>query len=62
MGDLVNLRTGRKRAQRKRDEAQAASSRLAHGEPKQKREFAAAREAKASRDLDAHRIDKGDDR
>ena len=62
MGDLINLRTVRKRGQRKRDEAQAASNRLTHGQPKQQRDLAAAREAKANRDLDGHRIDKGDGR
>jgi uncharacterized protein DUF4169 len=62
MGDLINLRTARKRTQRKREEAQAATNRLAHGQPKQQRELAAAQEAKASHLLDGHRIDKGDRR
>ena len=62
MAELVNLRSFRKRAKRKQDEARANANRLAHGQPKGARESAAAQEAKANRDLDGHRIDKGDDR
>ena len=62
MADLINLRTVRKQAKRKQDEARANANRLAHGQPKTVRKLAAAQEAKASRDLDGHRIDKGDDR
>lgn len=62
MAELVNLRTVRKQAQRKRDEARANANRLAHGQPKAARELAAAQKAKTSRDLDGHRIDKGDGR
>ena len=37
MADLVNLRTARKQAQRRRAEQKAASNRLAYGRPKTKR-------------------------
>ncbi len=62
MAELVNLRTVRKRAKRKQDEALATTNRLALGQPKAARKLAVAQEAKASRDLDNHRIDKGDGR
>lgn len=62
MADLINLRTVRKQAKRKQDEAHASANRLAHGQPKTARKLAAAQEAKASRNLDGHRIDKGDSR
>ncbi len=62
MAELVNLRTVRKQAKRKQDEARANANRLAHGQPKAVRKQAAAQEAKANRDLDGHRIDKGDGR
>ena len=62
MAEVVNLRTVRKQAKRKQDEARANANRLAHGQPKTARKLAAAQETKASRDLDGHRIDKGDGR
>jgi len=62
MAELVNLRTVRKQAQRKQDEAHASANRLAHGQPKAARKQAIAEQVKANRDLDGHRIDKGDGR
>jgi hypothetical protein len=62
MAELVNLRAVRKQAKRKQDEARANANRLAHGQPKGARKLTGAQEAKASRDLDGHRIDKGDGR
>jgi hypothetical protein len=62
MAELVNLRTVRKQAKRKQDEARADANRLAYGQRKGARKLATAQEAKASRDLDGHRIDKGDGR
>lgn len=62
MGEVVNLRLSRKRAQRARDEQRAADNRLAHGRPKAERQRDAALTDKARRDLDAHRIETGDDR
>ena len=61
MAELVNLRTARKRAKKRQDDLRAESNRLAHGQPKHRRKLEAAQKAKASRDLDLHRIDKGGD-
>ena len=62
MAEPINLRTIRKRAQRKKDEQRASANRLAHGQPKRLRELEADKRAKASRNLEAHRIDTGDGR
>ena len=62
MAELVNLRNARKRAERRQDDQRADTNRLAHGQPKHRRKLDAAQQAKASRDLDLHRIDKGDGR
>jgi hypothetical protein len=62
MAELVNLRNARKRAKRRQDDQRADTNRLAHGQPKYRRKLDAAQQAKASRDLDLHRIDKGDGR
>ena len=59
MAELVNLRMARKRAKQRQDDLRADSNRLTHGQPKHRRKLAAAQQAKASRDLDQHRIDKG---
>jgi len=59
MVELFNLRTARKRAKRQSDGQQAEANRIAHGQPKHRRKLAAAQQAKSSRDLDRHRIDKG---
>jgi hypothetical protein len=60
MADLINLRIARKRAKQRQDDLRADANRLAHGQPKNRRKLDAAQRAKASRDLDQHRIDKGD--
>ncbi len=60
MADLINLRIARKRAKQRQDDLRADANRLAHGQPKHRRKLDAAQRAKASRDLDQHRIDKGD--
>lgn len=62
MAELVNLRIARKRAKKWQDDLRADTNRLAHGQPKRRRKLEAAQQAKASRDLDRHRIDKGDGR
>jgi hypothetical protein len=62
MAELVNLRTARKQAKRRQDEERAGAARLAHGEPRRLRKLATARQEKASRDLDLHRIEPGDGR
>ena len=62
MADLINLRTARKRANRRQGDQRAAAQRLAHGQPKPQRKLEAARRAKAVRDLDRHGIEEGDGR
>ena len=60
MAEIVNLRTARKRSQKKQAEKSAAQNRLAHGRPKSERKVTLLRGAKASRDLDLHRIEMGE--
>ena len=62
MTEVVNLRTVRKRARRAQEDSAAAANRLAHGTPKHERQRAETQRDKSSRDLEAHRIDKGDGR
>jgi hypothetical protein len=62
MAEPVNLRIARKRAKKRQDNLRADTNRLDHGQPKRRRKLEAAQQAKASRDLDRHRIDKGDGR
>lgn len=59
MGELVNLRTARKRAKRRQEERQAEADRLAHGQPRHLLKLNAARRTKAAQDLDRHRIEGG---
>jgi hypothetical protein len=60
MGDVVNLRKVRKAAERRLHAQQSAANRIKYGRSKSERSLAAAREAKAHRDLDRHRIQTGD--
>ena len=62
MGDVINLRTARKKMKRQRAEREASANRLLHGRGKADRDLAVKRDAKASRDLDRHRIETGDER
>ena len=62
MAEVVNLRTVRKRDKRRRHDQSAHANRLAFGQPKQVLEIEAARQAKAGRDLDRHRVEIGDQR
>jgi hypothetical protein len=62
MGDVVNLRRARKKAAREQAERKASANRLLYGRTKAERELEAKREAKASRDLERHRIETGDER
>jgi Domain of unknown function (DUF4169) len=62
MVELTNLRIARKRAKRRQEETRADANRLAHAQPKLMRKLAVARQEKAKRDLDRHRIETGDDR
>jgi hypothetical protein len=60
MGDVVNLRTERKRAARLQASKEAGHRRLEHGVAKQQRMTAKAVEHKASRKLDQQRLDSGE--
>jgi hypothetical protein len=60
MGEIVNLRTMRKRAKREQEDVRAEASRLRHGQSKTVRALEEARRSKADHDLDQHRIDTGD--
>lgn len=60
MGNVINLRTARKRAARHRDAECATEQRALHGQSKAERLQIKARKDKALRDLDQHRIHKGD--
>jgi hypothetical protein len=62
MGDIVNLRRVRKKAERQFAEQKASANRLLHGRSKAERKLEAKRDAKAGRDLDRHRIETGDER
>ena len=53
--EVVNLRSARKRAQRRKHEDDAAARRVAHGTPKALRREVDAQRDKASRDLEGHR-------
>jgi hypothetical protein len=61
MGDVIKLREARRKAKRLRDEKHAAANRLLHGRTKAERKLDSARDAKAHRDLDQHRVDTGDE-
>jgi hypothetical protein len=60
MGNLVNLRTARKRAKRRQAEQVAAANRLAFGQSKSERSLTRARSDQSKRSLDQHRIKTGD--
>ncbi len=61
MGDVIKLRAARKQAKRLRDKKRAAANRLLHGRSKAERDLGVARDTKASRDLDRHRVETGDE-
>ena len=60
MGDLVNLKQFRKRAEREQAEAEAAANRTRFGRTKSERKLEEARDQRARELLDQHRIDGGD--
>jgi hypothetical protein len=62
MGELVNLRKVRKAAARRNDERRAAENRSIHGRSKAERTLASARIVKSHREIDAHRIETGEER
>ena len=59
MGDIINLRRARKKAQRQLAERDASAQRLLYGRSKAQRDLDSKRDAKASRDLERHRIETG---
>ncbi|HEY7661699.1 MAG TPA: DUF4169 family protein [Xanthobacteraceae bacterium] len=61
MGDIVNLRSARKRLKRLTAEREAAAKRILHGRSKAERQLTLKRDGKARRDLDGHRIETGDE-
>jgi Domain of unknown function (DUF4169) len=62
MGDIINLRRARKKAERQAAERNAASNRLLHGRSKAERKLETLRGAEARRELDGHRIVTEDER
>jgi hypothetical protein len=62
MGDVINLRRFRKRADKQRDEKRAAANRALHGRTKAARALEEAQTEKFRRDFDANKIEKGDTR
>jgi Domain of unknown function (DUF4169) len=60
MALVVNLRTARKQAKRRRAEQEAAQNRLAHGRPKVEAKLHQANSDKAKPDLEQHRIERKD--
>jgi hypothetical protein len=61
MGEVVKLGSLRKQAARRAKEIRAAANRVAFGRSKNERKLAEARAEKARRDLDACRIETGED-
>src|SRR5919197_80580 len=59
MGEIVNLRRARKRAERQLAERTGSANRLRYGRSKDQRDLEAKRDVKARRDLDRHRIETG---
>ena len=60
MAEIVNLRTARKRANRRRDDKRAAVARVSRGMSKADRALAKSNNAKFRRELDEHRIETGE--
>jgi hypothetical protein len=57
MAEIINLRTVRKRANRRRTEERAAEARAVHRVSRVDRAFAGKYREKVRRDLDAHRME-----
>jgi Domain of unknown function (DUF4169) len=60
MGEIVNLRTVRKRIRRQRETDAAAVRRMQHGVPKGEQLLSRAQEKRARRKHDQHRIESGE--
>jgi hypothetical protein len=61
MGELVNINKARKQVATRRAAARAAENRLIHGRTKAEKAREEAHASKVRRDLDAHRVEPGDD-
>jgi outer membrane protein TolC len=60
MSEIINLRVARKRADRQRSQARAATARVSHGMSKAERTLAKANIDKIRRELDEHRTETGE--
>jgi hypothetical protein len=60
MADIINLRTVRKRTNRRRDEQRAAVARALHGMSKAERALAESSRQSIRRKLDEHQIETGE--
>jgi hypothetical protein len=60
MAPIVNLRTARKQAKRRKAEQDATANRIAYGRPKTKQNLERALRDKERKGLDQHRIETGD--
>jgi hypothetical protein len=60
MAEIVNLNRARKAKAKAAAEKAAANNRIKHGTPKHLRKLSAAERAKALRDIEQKRLDKGD--
>ena len=60
MAEIVNLRRVKKAKARAEKSAQADANRTKHGSPKAIRDLARARDDKAVREIEAHKLDKED--
>jgi hypothetical protein len=60
MGEIVNLRTVRKRMRRQQETDAAAVQRMQHGVPKAERSLRQVQEKEALRKHDQHRIESGE--
>jgi hypothetical protein len=60
MAEIVNLRRVKKARARAEKSAEADANRARHGVAKPLRELAKARDEKAARDLEKHKLDEGE--
>jgi hypothetical protein len=60
MAEIVNLRRVKKAKARAEKSAQADANRARHGVAKPVRDLAKARDEKAARDLEKHKLDEGE--
>jgi hypothetical protein len=60
MAEIVNLRRVKKAKARAEKSAEADANRARHGVAKPLRELAKARDEKAARDLEKHKLDEGE--